>query len=359
MTAAILKIVLVLLGIYAYAVLYLFVAALIARSRQQKRKQAAEMVRPEIARALVEYVAGNEDLTAIRAFAETHREELEDGLLQYQAALSGGGRDRLADLAIELSLVQRWCQETRSRSVARRRTALSRLAMVAAHEPSRRVASDTLLEALDDSDREARLEAARTLIHSGDTEVIVEIFRLATTQPMIVRAVLADDLRRYALDLCQAAVPAALESGDNRRVQAALEILAAWERALPLTGMAALARHRDPAIRVLALKVLPLVPASRDGADAVLEGLGDTEDEVAAAAAAAAARLKLDAAMVPLARCLRLGKINLARSAAAALAGMPPRGWETLEELSRSANAITASAALEALERARKSTLGT
>ena len=50
--------------------------------------------------------------------------------------------------------------------------------------------------------------------------------------------------------------------------------------------------------------------------------------------------------------------VALARAAAAALAQMPPLGWETLQELSRYGNPVAASAALEALERARKGVRG-
>ena len=359
MSSVLLSIALILSGIYANAMLFLLFAALIARSRREARIIASKQVRPEITAAVVAYVAGSSDLTRIRGYLETHRMDLEDVILEYQSAMSGASRDRLLDLAIELNLVQRWCEEARTRNVRRRRTALSRLALVAGHEASRRLSADILLDALDDSDGETRLEAARSLIHSGEMQVIVEVFRLATSQSLIVRAVLADDLRRYALELCEAVVPDALRSGDNKKILATLDILAAWERALPLTGLAQLAGSKDPAIRILALKVLPLAQASRDGSDAVLRALGDRDEAVASAAAHAATRLKLETAMAPLARCLREGRPNLSRAAAAALAAMPPRGWETLEELSAHENPITASAAVEALARARKSTMGT
>jgi serine/threonine protein phosphatase PrpC len=76
--------------------------------------------------------------------------------------------------------------------------------------------------------------------------------------------------------------------------------------------------------------------------------------EALVAAANAAGRMRLESSLVALARCLRRGRVELSRAAASALAALPPRGWETLSELSDYADSITASAALEALERARK-----
>ena len=347
-----------LVGAYLAAVTLALFAVTARRAKEEIKDAAAARVRPEIDRALIAYVAGRTDLSEIERYFASHPRTLETALLATQGALSGDSRDRLLNLAIDLQILQGWCKEARSANLTKRRIALSRLAAVSVHAPARSLAGDVLLEALEDPDAEARLEAARSLIHTGEMEVVVEVFRLATTQPLIVRAILADDLRHYAIELCETAVPDALRSDRPECVRATLEILAAWERALPLTGLAPLAGSKDVKLRVLALKVLPLAPATRDGADAVLHALVDENEEVAMAAAGAAARMKLENAMVPLARCLRQGRVNLSRAAAAALSGLPPRGWETLEELSRYPNPITASASMEALERARKTALG-
>ena len=56
--------------------------------------------------------------------------------------------------------------------------------------------------------------------------------------------------------------------------------------------------------------------------------------------------------MTPLAVCVRRGQAELARTAADALAGMVPGGWEILQDLSRGAEPAAASAASEALTRA-------
>jgi HEAT repeat protein len=177
-------------------------------------------------------------------------------------------------------------------------------------------------------------------------------------QTLIVRVVLADDLRRHAPALCNTAVPALLRSDNPEQVLATLDILAAWERAVALPQIAALVEHRDRRIQIKALRVLPLTPAARENAEVVNRALSSQDESVSVAAAVAAGRMKLESAMVPLARCLRSGRPELARAAAAALAGLHPRGWQTLEELTNYSDPVTASAALEALEHARKSFMG-
>jgi len=358
MTLAILSIALIVTGLYAFLVLYLFLAAVIARTRSQRQQAEADRARPEIASAVVDFAAGNNDTTPLRRYAKTNRAVLEECLLQHHAAMRGESRDRLSELALDLALVHSWCMEARSEDVLRRRKALSRLTVVGAHEPSRRLSGEILLKALHDSDRECFLEAARALVHTEDVRAILEVFQTAVSQPRIVRAILAQELRAWALPLCEAAVPKMLLSGDPLLLLGTLELLAAWECAIPFTGLAPLAEHPDPAIRVLALRVLPLAPDAGEGSAILLRALDGDREDVSIAAASAAGRMKLESAVVHLDRCVRTGKVAISRAAAAALAEMPPLGWEKLEDASRFASPVAASAALEALERARKSFRG-
>jgi hypothetical protein len=243
-------------------------------------------------------------------------------------------------------------------SVERRRAAVSRLALVAGHEPSRRISREALVAALSDNDDEVQLEAARTLAHFGRMQEIVLVFGLAVREALIVRIILVPNLRPYALALGETAIPDALSSTHTKIVLATLEIIAAWERALPLPSVPRLVDHPDTAVRIKALRVIPLTPASPDAQRAITGALYDPSDEVCIAAAYAAERLRLESAVVGLARCMRQGRLELARAAASALAMLPPRGWQTLEESSRSEDLAIASAAAAALEAARKSGIG-
>ena len=76
--------------------------------------------------------------------------------------------------------------------------------------------------------------------------------------------------------------------------------------------------------------------------------------EIRALAIIAVGRQKITEAIPELELCLQFEDLEQARHAAAALAAMPPQGWQSLEELSASPNPVTALAAGEALARARK-----
>jgi hypothetical protein len=354
MMDALLILVLLVTGLYSAAVLGMLAWALGRRSRRRRDAAGAARARAEIAAAVVNFVAGSDDLQTLRGHMSRHREVVEESLLLHHASMSGDSRNRLSQLALDLGLVQGWCEAARSRSAARRRAALSRLAMVAAHEPSRRLSGEILHAALSDPDGESRLEAARTLVHSDRMKEVELVFRLALAESPMGRAVLAEELRPFSLSLCEGPVQTALGTQDARALAAALEILAAWERALPLKELAALAGHHDRRIRLLALQALPLAPLTPEGRDAILRSLREGDDETRIAAAKVVGRLKLEAALAPLARCLRTGTVEVARAAAAALGSLHPRGWETLAEMGATTGTVAASAALEALERARK-----
>jgi HEAT repeat protein len=146
----------------------------------------------------------------------------------------------------------------------------------------------------------------------------------------------------------------ALNSGDPERVLACLEMLVAWERAVPVPDLHALIESPDWRIRIQALRLAPLVPLETADLGAILRALVGDDTDVAAAAAVAAGRLRLGEALPGLARCLRSGHSALARAAAEALAEMPPKRWTTLEEMAASSNPITAGAAAEALDVAQR-----
>jgi len=339
-----------------YALFFGVLLGLLARRASRVRQQAAtaEALVPEIRDTLVDYLAGSNDETRIREFVRTNRQDVANAVLSFQGTVSGSARDRLCDLALQLALVQDWGQETRSKEPAIRRAAYARLAFVCAYEPCQRVVGDLVTRALEDADPEVRLPAARALAQSGSMAEIGRVFVLAASQNLMIRILLTEDLRKYSAELCAQAVPAILKSDDPKRVLAALDMLVAWERALPLLGLHELFEHRDRQIRIAALRLAPLVPLTPENRYAILRELTDTDTEVSTAAALTAGRLRLREAMPSLARCVRTGTAELARMAASAMAAMPPQGWETLEELAAGPSAAAALIASVALEKAKR-----
>jgi len=332
----------------------LYAILLVRASRRRQSEAAAESAKTPIREAMVEYLAGNKDQTRLREFASTHRREVGEVLMEFQVAVAGSAFAQLCDLALELALVHDWCEDLRSPAPPARRMACSRLASVSSYEPCRRVAGDLLLAALEDADPRVRLPAARSLVQSGDTDAIGQVFHLALSGNLLIRILLTEDLRRHAVELCQQAVPEVLHSDDPRNVLAALEISMAWERALPLADLHELLDHRSREIRIAALRLAPFVALSEANRTGILRALTDTDAEIGTVAALTAGRLKLQAALPTLARLVRTGTAEVARIAAGALAEMPPRGWQTLEELAGRPNTSAAFIAGEALERARR-----
>jgi HEAT repeat protein len=235
-----------------------------------------------------------------------------------------------------------------------RRAAFANLAFACVYEPCRRVAGDQVLEALNDDDEEVRLSACRGVLLAGGEERVEQLFALALQPKLLTRIVLTEDLRRHALALAAGPVRQALRHGDNARVRATLEIVVAWERAIPLEELREFLEHRDRDIRVLAFQLASFVSVNFESRLALVRSLHDEDAGIRGLAMIAVGRQKMAEAIPELALCLRREGLELARHAAAALAAMPPQGWRTLEELSSNRNPATALAAGEALARARR-----
>jgi hypothetical protein len=338
-----------LLGLYALFLIALF---LVLRSRASGRRQrgiGTKTFTPQIRDALVDYLAGSNDQTKIREFARYRRAEFVDSLLEFHGTVGGSARDRLCDLALELALVHDWCQDAASKDQWTRRRAYARLSFVCAYEPCRRVAGDLLQQALQDADPEVRLSAARALVQSGTIDELGQVFRLAVSQSLLIRILLSEDLRRHATELCERVIPEVLKGNNQRHVIAALQILIAWERALPLPDLHRLLESNNRDIRLEALRLAKLVPLTPENRSALLRFLREGDEEENTLAALTAGRLRLQEALPALARCLRTGTSELAGIAASALAEMPPKGWQTLQQIAAGEDsaAIIAGAALD------------
>jgi hypothetical protein len=322
-------------------------------SRRRQRGVGSKTFTPQIRDALVDYLAGSNDQTRIREFAKTRRAEFVDSLLEFHGTVGGSARDRLCDLALELTLVHDWCNDASSHDRLTRRVAYTRLSFVCAYEPCRRVAGDLLSQALQDSDPEVRLPAARALVQSGTIAELGQVFRLAVSQSLLIRILLAEDLRRHATGLCERTIPEILASGNQREIVAALQILVAWERALPLPDLHQLLESNQREIRLEALRLAKLVPLTAENRSALLRFLREGDEEENTLAALTAGRLRLQEALPALARCLRTGTSELAGIAASALAEMPPKGWQTLQQIAGGDDSAAMIAAA-ALDRGRR-----
>jgi hypothetical protein len=214
-------------------------------------------------------------------------------LLHFQSTVSGGARDRLCHLALDLGLVHEWCQDAVSPDRMKRRQGLARLAFICSYEPCRRVAGELMTRALEDSDQEARLSAARGLVKTGQSVDVEDVFLLALDPNRFTRVVLTEELRSHAMLLLAEGVPEVLNSGQQEYVRGALEILTAWERAIPLEHLHRFLNGMDRETRVMALRLAPLCPPDDATRRAIARALTDEDEEVRMLADAAAVRLNL------------------------------------------------------------------
>lgn len=330
----------------AIALLFLWLLLVKAMARYLQRR--ADAVNPVIRQKLALHVVGPDQSRELRALRKKHPREVEARLVELLATIAGPQRDRLSALAGELGLTAQWSAQCRSRRVAVRRRAIEKLGHLSGAR-----ASQTFGALLSDPDDEVRIAASRAQLRSGAEADLENLLVLATAQPLLTRALLAEELKPFAQLLSRRAIPQLLAAADRDRVRVTLEIIEAWQKVLALPGFDALLHHRAADVRAQAFRVLPyLADAEQAGAE-VSAALQSGVEPVAAAAAYAAARLKLDCAIPALIACLDEGEAGLALAAAHALAALGPRGLQALEQAVLRGAQPAAPAALEALERAR------
>jgi hypothetical protein len=334
------------LGVFWFAVAFLVVQAveiglmmirlLAGKIVQRRRARRAQRIDPRIGEKLALYAVGADEFAELERLARRYPANFERCILEFVGSIRGGERARLCALADRLGVVKRWTRRARSIRPARRLAAITSL-----EELGVASAPKVIHAALADRDEDVRIEASRALIRSGADDDIRESLAFATTQPPLVRAVLAEDLKQHVEVLCKGAIQQLLKSTDTARVLATLEIIESWQK------------HPEDAVRAQALRVLPYAAGDEDARNDVIPGLEDESPGVRAAAAAAAARMQLSAAVKPLAQCLHDRRGEVALAAAFALAQLGEAGLSTLEREILSDDRAAATVALEALERFR------
>ena len=252
-------------------------------SRRKKKQVTPPDVQTEIMGGVGTYLCGNTDLTRLHALASQYPEEMQAALIRYEG-LVAGQRDDVANLAIALGFVQAWWYDAQSRDVEERRAAFVSLGAFARQEPVRRMIAEVAVKGFRDPDEQVRLNAARVLVASGEQAAVERVFEGALSLAPDARIALSGEIAPFADMLCRGAIPRSLAS-DNPLP--ALEILNAWECALPLEGIGLLTSHEDSAIRLAAVRLLRYLPANPKNEEAVSAALADADEEVRDAAAGA------------------------------------------------------------------------
>jgi HEAT repeat protein len=320
----------------------------ITRRLAEIRARRAARVTPRIRETLATHAAGQDARAQLAILFRQYPEDFEACLAQFLLLVTGIEYQRLCELAVEIGLVSQWEKRYGAGSTAQRRSAIEHLAHVR-HPAGLRA----LALALSDHDESIRIRASSALLRSGVVPQVEQVFAFALTQPLLVRALLADELRPHLALLCARAIPAILSSGTRDQILRTLELIQAWRRGLELPSLWTLLRNPDPEIRAKAWQVLPLVEATDDLPENICAAILDGTESVSAAAAAAAGTMKLDSAVSALTRQLRAGSDTVALAAARALSRTGGNGLSVLEAEVLAGTRSSAAAALEALEKAR------
>jgi hypothetical protein len=202
------------------------------------------------------------------------------------------------------------------------------------------------------------VEWIRNVIRIGHADRFEQIVALISHEPLLVRAIAAEELSTYAALIPEASIAAALRSPDVAVVVTVLEMLRAWRRALHVGDVVSLLSHESPRVRAAALLALPYAAAG--AMPDTLAGpfrrlLDDQDPQVRAAAALVAGRMGIAGVADSLALRLADPDRHTAVAAAFALAALGDRGSVLLNRAVLSSDRTAASVAFEALE---KSALG-
>ncbi len=316
------------------------------KAARQHRESRAARVSPAIRELLGRHASGADHLQDIREIRVAYPREVEQCLVEFLRMVRGEGRERLAQMAADLGLVNEWRRQFRSKHLARRKRAVAHLALV-----PREFAGDVLQQAMSDPDEAVRLHTARHMVSNLQPGELPQVFDLVVTGSLVTRMVLAEDLRPHALELAQQVIPALLRAGEPRSTRATLDVFHAWGKFLPLPQVYPLLRHPDPGVRAAALLILPLVPRLPQLEAEVLHALNDPVEAVRAMAVRIAARLGISSAVPQLVRSLHDPDAQTAAAAAYALAQLGAVGCRILEQEMVAGSQLAASAALEALQR--------
>ena len=334
------------------AIILILAGLMTRKAMSTARERFIQRWTPMARERMIAHLMGEDALGELRDIAGRSPAAVERCAEDLLASISGTELETLSELAQDLGLVDRWRRQIDRGDVESRRRAIAILGRLAGQR-----VNGALHAALEDPQEAVRLEAARALLRSDGMDDLERIFEFATLETPFLRAILVEDLRPHALTLSDQAIPRVLASGRPEQVRVALEMIEAWQKTLPVPGVAALLRHPRAELRAQALRVLPYVSADVDVGRETRLALDDESPAVRIAATRVAGRLGMADAVLELRRQLRHPDRNVAVAAAYALAEVGPEGWNVLEATVRTEDSTAAMAALEALERVRTNRL--
>jgi HEAT repeat protein len=281
------------------------------------REGIFEQLRPALRERVLALAHAGEDWSSAIPKGGPALRVLEESIVGGLFTLKESGRDRVAQFAVDHGFSTRWAESLASPRTEDRKRAVALLGMVS---PAR--AGALVAGALHDEQPSVRAEAARALLNTGDPLSVDRVFRFVLRENLLLRALLASELKRHARYLLANTIPEVLAQGSQLDIVRCLEIMVAWKRAMPSFDVQPwLAEPIDQPILPLALELLPYVAVDDSVEDRLLAALKSSDLEVQCAAARATGRLKIERLMPALAASLSKNK-QFALAAATAMAQM-------------------------------------
>ena len=276
--------------VQAVVIAALLIVLFLRKGMEARRIQRATTIRPAIDEALAIEASGQDQLRRLRSLMARSRRDVQEAMDVFAFSVRGEASRRI-----------------------------------------RSVASDLGIEVIDDDTRMEKL------------------FARAASGNLLERAATIEQLEPYAAALAKIQLVRALTSSDRSRVIAALDMLRAWKRVLPVAGIERLLQHADAEVRARALRALPYVELREDPAPAITSALRDPDRGVRVAAAETAGRMRIDSSVPALQANLTAPERDVAFASACALAALPS-GPALLQD-AVSAGGPAARTALEVLEK--------
>jgi len=332
--------------VQAVAIVALSLHLLVLRAYRQLKENIYEQIRPAIRDRVMALAFESESWSTGVPSRGVSRQVLEQSLAHALETLKASGRDRVARFALNRGFVAQWVKESSSRSKDVRKRAITLLGLT-----SPDAGKTALATAFHDRNPAVRIAACRAVLTSGDLAGAGDVFRLVLGESLLMRALLADDLKRRATYLLVNVIPPLLEKPPSLETARCFEMLIAWKRALPSFDIQPwLSGQRNQFLRPLVFGLLPYVPVDNSIEDRLASAIKSGELEAQCAAADAAGRLKRERLIPVLADALGREK-RLALAAANAIAQMGEPGERYLEKIVVGPDRNAAAVALEALER--------
>ena len=319
------------------------------KRRGESIEERARRTQPVVREHLAAHLSGLDRAPQLLKLCRFHRDQVEVCLVEALGAIQGYHHDRISALADSLALPDVWKKRLSSRHAHRRKEAVEFLGLL-----GRSDLRPTFEQCLSDPDVLVQAAASHSLLALEEPDT-VRLFQLAIKGSLLLRAMVAGDLRKHSATILRHGLPeslvepgGALVETEGASIATGLDVVESWGKSLHLPEVALLTMHASREVRVAAIRSLAFVEATGDTDSLILAALEDPDSEIRVAAMQACLQRRLRPAIPSLERQLHAGNEACARAACNALAGMGHEGWKILEECILDPDRILAAAQLKA-----------